>query len=76
MVVDNADRVNQLKQPFGLDEQQTLSFPKLGKFFLHVQTTTIFQFVFYFSFAVTIAPLIFFRIWHQLVRGGNSFILV
>lgn len=69
IVVDNDGRKNEVMQPFRLDEKQSLNFDFLAKFVLQIEAITIFKGFFWFSFILCVAPLIFFRIWHELVRG-------
>lgn len=68
-MADNADRVNQVEQPFRLDDQQTLKFDMMALFVLKTDATTIFKGLFYMALITCISPLIFIRIWHELVKG-------
>lgn len=69
-VVDNNDRENEVTQPFRLDDNQSLNFDFLAKFVLQTEAITIFKSFFWLSFILCVAPLVFFRIWHELVRFG------
>lgn len=68
-VADNLDRVNQVVQPFRLDDQQSLKFDTMALFVLKTDATTIFRTLFYLSLVTCISPLIVVRIWHELVKG-------
>lgn len=68
IVVDGLNRENQVNQPFKLDEEQTLRFDFRTSFALNVHFRTIIKSVFWVSFALTVVPLVIFRIWHELIR--------
>lgn len=72
IVVDKNDRENKVTQPFRLDEKQTVYFDTLAQFVLHTHAITIFKSLFWFSIALCVAPLIFFRIWHELIKGNEN----
>lgn len=73
-VVDKSNRRNEVTQLFRLDEKQTLYFNTFAQFVLHKHIVTIFQSMFWFSEFLCVAPLIFFRVWHELIKGEtNSF---
>lgn len=69
-VVDNDNRENQVTQPFKLDEKNSLKFDLMALFVLQTDATTIFKSLFWFSLVICVAPLIFLRIWHELVKGN------
>lgn len=69
-MADNADRVNQVEQPFRLDDQQSLKFDMMALFVLKTDATTIFKTLFYMALITCISPLIFIRIWHELIKGN------
>lgn len=68
-VVDNDGRENEVIQPFRLDENSANNFDFLARFVLQTDAITIFKGFFWFAFFLCIAPLLFFRIWHELVKG-------
>lgn len=68
-VVDKSDRKNEVTQSFRLDEKQTVYFNTMAQFVLHTHAIVIFKSMFWISILLCIAPLIFFRIWHELVKG-------
>lgn len=72
-VVDKDDREKQVIQPFKLDEKQSLKFDLMALFVLQTDATTIFKTLFWFSLVVCTAPLIFLRVWHELVKGITFF---
>lgn len=69
-VVDKNDRKNKATQSFRFDEKQTVYTDTLAQFVLHTHTKTIFRNLFWFSVALCVTPLIFFRIWHELIKGN------
>lgn len=69
-VTDHYGRVKEVTQPFRLDGKQTLNFDTLAKFFLNTDATIIFKSFFWASVFLCVTPLIFFRIWHELVIGN------
>lgn len=69
LVEDNDGRKNQVEQPFRFDEKKTLHFDMLATFILYTDAILIFKTMFWGSLVFCVAPLIFFRIWHELVRG-------
>lgn len=71
-VTDKADRVNQIVQPFGFDDQQSMNFDFFAVFVLKTDATTILKGLFYMSTIICVAPLIFLRIWHELVKGKRQ----
>lgn len=75
-VVDNDGRENQVHQPFKLDEQQTLDFDLLALFVLKTDATTIFKCLFWFALSLCVFPLIFLRIWHELVKGKRRYCVI
>lgn len=70
-VEDNDGRKNGAKQPFKLDEQQSLKFDLFALFILRTDATTIFKSLFWFSLILCVFPLIFLRIWHELIKGKS-----
>lgn len=70
-VIDNDSRENQVVQPFRFDEKQSLHFDPIALFVLYTDATLIFKSVFWFSLFLCVSPLIFFRIWHELVKAGT-----
>lgn len=67
-VVDNDGRENQVTQPFRMDEEQSLKFDVLATLVLRCDATVISKILFWFSWTLCIAPLIFLRILHELVK--------
>lgn len=74
-VVDKNNRKNEVTQPFRLDEKQTVYHDTLAQLMLHTHTITIFKSLFWFSVMLCTAPLIFFRIWHELIKGETNFMI-
>lgn len=68
-VIDKDGRKNEVTQPFRFDEKQTVYYDTIAQFILHTQAINIFKGLFWFSIFLCVAPLIFFRIWHELIRG-------
>lgn len=68
-VADNADRINQVVQPFRLDDKETLKFDILAQFVLKTDATTILKSLFHMSLMWCVVPLVFLRIWHELCKG-------
>lgn len=71
-VVDKNNRKNEVTQSFELDEKQTVYFDTLAQFVLHTHAITLFSSMFWTSIVLCIAPLIFYRIWHELIRGETK----
>lgn len=71
-VVDKSNRQNEVTQSFRLDEKQTVYFNTMAQFVLHTHAIVIFKSMFWTSILLCIAPLIFFRIWHELVKGKTN----
>ncbi|XP_055306031.1 transmembrane protein 62-like isoform X1 [Sitodiplosis mosellana] len=69
-VVDNKDREKQVIQPFRLDEKQSLQFDLWARLILRSDATAVFQILFWLSWVICVVPLIFLRIWHELVKVG------
>lgn len=68
-VVDKNNRKNEVMQSFRLDEKQTVYFDTLAQFALHTNAFILFMSMFLTSILLCIVPLIFCRIWHELIRG-------
>lgn len=68
-VVDKNNRTNEVTQPFRLDEKQAVYFDPLAQFILHTNLIIPFSILFSASILLCIVPLIFCRIWHELIRG-------
>lgn len=68
-VVDKSNRRNEATQLFRLDEKQTVYSDTLAQFVLHKHIVSIFRSLFWSSVFICVAPLIFFRIWHELIKG-------
>lgn len=68
-VVDKSNRRNEVTQLFRLDEKQTVYSDMLAQFVLHKHIVTIFRSLFWSSVFLCVTPLIFFRIWHELIKG-------
>ena len=71
-VIDKKGRENRVTQPFQLDEQQSLEYDLLARLILKSDAIVIFQIIFWFSWAICVVPLIFLRIWHELIKGVYS----
>lgn len=71
-VVDKSNRRNEVAQSFRLDEKHAVYSDILAQFVLHEHIVTIFQSMFWFSIFLCVAPLIFFRIWHELIKGKTN----
>lgn len=59
----------QVSQPFRLDDKKSLNFDALANIVLHVDVRTILKSFSWAAFALCVAPLLFFRGWHELVLG-------
>lgn len=68
-VIDTGNHEKSVTQPFRLDGKQSLHFDTLASFVLHTDFMVITERLFWFSFFLCVAPLIFFRVWHELVKG-------
>lgn len=69
-VVDKNSSKNEVTQSFRLDEKQTVYFDTLAQFVLHTHALTLFSSMFLAAILLCIVPLIFYRIWHELIRFG------
>lgn len=69
IVVDKNNRTNEVTQSFRLDEKQTVYFDTLAQLILHTNLIIPFGILFLASILLCVVPLIFFRIWHELIRG-------
>lgn len=76
IVSDNDDGVKEVTQPFRLDEKQTLKFDIMAEFLLKMELTTILVSIFWCSIVLLVAPLILFRVWHELIKGRKNFMCV
>lgn len=75
-VVDKMDRENRVTHPFQLDEQQSLEYDLAARFILKSDAIVIFQIIFWIAWAICVVPLIFLRIWHELIKGILHFPLL
>lgn len=57
----------QVSLPFTLDADSDLTFGMLARMVLMGDISSLFQYTFALSVALCVVPLLFFRIWHELV---------
>lgn len=58
----------QVTQPFSLDGTRK-DFDTLARITLMSDATMIFKILFGFAVSFCVVPLVFFRVWHILIRG-------
>lgn len=71
-VVDTYGRKNEVTQPFRLDEKQTAYFSTMAQILLHISESTYMKLFLWLAIFLCVTPLIFCRIWNELIRGTTN----